>query len=918
MKSLTNQHIRYLANNEWRLHVSLFYLLVSMTVSLDLSATHNRAGEITYEQLDDLTIRATIVTYTKTSSFGADRDSLTLYWGDGDSSFVKRTSFDELPNDIKKNEYVSEHTYPTRGTYKLSLTDPNRIAGILNVDFPNSVNIQFYIETTLTLLEPRFQGRNNSVILLQPPIDFACADQVFTYNPNAYDIDGDSLVYELVTPLAAVGMEVPNYELPDQIGSAPDNVISLDTETGDFRWNAPKILGEYNITYRISEYRNGSLINSLIRDMQILVRPCPDNNQAPTFDEIEDICVLAGELITIDLDALDIDPDELLNITATGGPFELDDSPASLQLNEALPTSMLSGQIVWQTTCNHVSEEFYQIVIRASDELSKPMTGLATLKTIRIKVIAPPPTNIQATNVNGVVTVTWDKPYDCEVANDFIGFSIWRRIGSSSLAIDSCQGGLEGAGFERVVFLTSDMENGRYVARDAELEPGNIYCYRVVGEFAQTTSFDNFFNITQSIASEESCIRSSGEEPLITNVSIESTDGQSGQVLLKWINPDSDAIDTTILTGPYTISVNGAPNLTGSNLALQQEYAFASGRFGSINDDEINFERLNTADNGHSYNVSFMSGEGDGDFIATSDIASSVYLTIDPSDEKVFLDWSENVPWNNFNYNIYELQNGSPVLIDSTTGRSLVIEGLENGEEYCFIVQSQGSYGISEVPSPLINYSNESCGIPEDDEPPCPPSITVRSICDEGEIVSNDIYENRVSWEYNMSTCEQADDIQGYNIYYAANVDEGARLIDQVDADDNLYAHQLEENISGCYTVTAVDRSGNESSSSNSICIDNCPSYLLPNAFTPNNDSSNDVFVPRLNRFINRVDFELFNRWGEKVYETEDPELNWDGTNLSGKELAEGTYFYSCVVFENRVDGIREGELLKGTIQLIR
>ena len=184
-----------------------------------LSATHNRAGEITYEQIGDLTIRATIVTYTRTSSFAADRDSLTLYWGDGDSTHVQRSNGNgfELPNDIKKNEYVSEHTFPTRGTYTMSVEDPNRIAGILNIDFPNSVNIRFYIETTFTLLEPRFQGRNNSAILLQPPIDIACIGQVYTYNPNAYDVDGDSLSYELVTPRANMSQEVPNYQLPDQM-----------------------------------------------------------------------------------------------------------------------------------------------------------------------------------------------------------------------------------------------------------------------------------------------------------------------------------------------------------------------------------------------------------------------------------------------------------------------------------------------------------------------------------------------------------------------------------------------------------------------------------------------------------------------------------------------------------------------------
>ena len=196
----------------------------------DVHATHNRAGEITYEQIGELTIRATITTYTRTSSFAADRDSLELTWGDGTSEFVLRSNGDgrELPNDIKVNYYIAEHTYPTRGTYKLSVTDPNRIAGILNIDFPNSVNIQFYIETTFTLLDVRFQGRNNSAVLLQPPIDYACVDEIFTHNPNAYDPDGDSLSYELIPPKQEEGVDVPNYVLPDLISPGPENIVTLD------------------------------------------------------------------------------------------------------------------------------------------------------------------------------------------------------------------------------------------------------------------------------------------------------------------------------------------------------------------------------------------------------------------------------------------------------------------------------------------------------------------------------------------------------------------------------------------------------------------------------------------------------------------------------------------------------------------
>src|SRR5690625_8026642 len=58
-------------------------------VNTELFATHNRAGEITYEQIGPLTIRITLVTYTKTSSH-VDRDSLIVYWGDGTSETIGR------------------------------------------------------------------------------------------------------------------------------------------------------------------------------------------------------------------------------------------------------------------------------------------------------------------------------------------------------------------------------------------------------------------------------------------------------------------------------------------------------------------------------------------------------------------------------------------------------------------------------------------------------------------------------------------------------------------------------------------------------------------------------------------------------------------------------------------------------------
>ena len=150
-------------------------LIIAFVFSgMEAWATHNRAGEITYVQIGELTIRAIITTYTKTSSIPADRDTLQLFWGDGTSTMVPRANGngDPLPNDIKVNYYIAEHTYPGRASYTLSMTDPNRIGGITNVNPPNSDAVPFYLETTFTFLNTQFQGFNSSPVLLQPPLDY--------------------------------------------------------------------------------------------------------------------------------------------------------------------------------------------------------------------------------------------------------------------------------------------------------------------------------------------------------------------------------------------------------------------------------------------------------------------------------------------------------------------------------------------------------------------------------------------------------------------------------------------------------------------------------------------------------------------------------------------------------------------------
>ena len=177
-----------------------------------------------------------------------------------------------------------------------------------------------------------------------------------------------------------------------------------------------------------------------------------------------------------------------------------------------------------------------------------------------------------------------------------------------------------------------------------------------------------------------------------------------------------------------------------------------------------------------------------------------------------------------------------------------------------------------------------------------------------------------MSWTNPNAACSGTDDAVLYRLWFAAA--EGmpfTLLTEQGDASNNTYLHSLEEGLAGCYAVSAVDSVGNESARSAIVCVDNCPQYELPNAFSPNGDDQNDRFTPFPGwRFVDRIDLQVFNRWGTLVFQTQDPAIQWDGTNEEGKVLAEGTYFYVCRVYEKRVSGITlRPDVLSGYIELV-
>lgn len=89
----------------------------------------------------------------------------------------------------------------------------------------------------------------------------------------------------------------------------------------------------------------------------------------------------------------------------------------------------------------------------------------------------------------------------------------------------------------------------------------------------------------------------------------------------------------------------------------------------------------------------------------------------------------------------------------------------------------------------------------------------------------------------------------------------------------------------------------------------------LPAVFTPNNDGDNDLFLPMDNTWngISNHHISIFNRWGEKVWESENFEDGWDGKK-DGSIVADGTYFWVLEVYYGP-DNIKQ--TLKGNISVL-
>lgn len=235
----------------------LFFLFSSPVMG-----THLLGGYLNYQLTEGNNVNVTVYLLTETNSIQAGLG--TLSFGDGSSFFAGIPDFtvEPLGFNLELVSFSVNHTYAEPGNYKISYWETNYTDGIHNIT--NSVDIPFYIETTLVITSDITENQSPILNLFQGQRGLSGVRQHI--NPAPFDPDNDSLSFKIIVPGFDNDSRISSYSYPNDTsfyknffeGNEDGNgtpVYSINASTGEIVWDAPELIGEYVIAYAITQWR---------------------------------------------------------------------------------------------------------------------------------------------------------------------------------------------------------------------------------------------------------------------------------------------------------------------------------------------------------------------------------------------------------------------------------------------------------------------------------------------------------------------------------------------------------------------------------------------------------------------------------------------------------------------------------------
>lgn len=306
---------------------------------------------------------------------------------------------------------------------------------IANLDNPGGTGQAYYAQV------PPPSIINNAPTFAVAPVPFICAGDTVSVLNQAFDADGDLLVYHFATPywgIANTGQPNPNppanynWPIPNINYAAGYSVtspfglgdyINIDTATGLASYVAPNI-GFYVVAVEIEEWRNGVLIGITRRDIQLIVITCPVN-PPPVLSAGSTVNYTIQEGQTLCFNVAFTDPNnDSLFMVRNGDIFNpiLTNPPATL--NNVSGLGSISSQFCWTTSCSQGRITPYQFSTVVNDN-GCPAKTTNTVYTINVTPAIKPsvingPDTICANSISGIaynVSTTSGYTYNWLVTN---------------------------------------------------------------------------------------------------------------------------------------------------------------------------------------------------------------------------------------------------------------------------------------------------------------------------------------------------------------------------------------------------------------------------------------------------------------------------------------------------------------------
>ncbi len=337
----------------------------------------------------------------------------------------------------------------------------------------NSMSLDWYLRAVMYPVPGSVANpcNNDSPIFAEKPQVVVTTGHPISYNPTAYDLDGDSIVYEWAQPLTAVNAPITTYAtnysytspLPGTLHN-PNNVpAALNPSSGQLTFLS-YTQGAFVTAYKVTEFRNGVRISEIFREMQVVIlqtgandsptlsQPFP-NNPDPFVDS-----VYFGQTVSIPISVLDtnllnngLDPQNV-SLDIDGVMMGLNDTsmvqgcpvPPCAYLNIATPitgVSFCSALFTWETALNHLifgglqnpAVDYYFIMKAYDDFCPIPSYSMAPIKIVVMDFVlsAPVLDSFQINSVNGQVTLFWT-PVGNDTTNSFENYYIYFKTASKS------------------------------------------------------------------------------------------------------------------------------------------------------------------------------------------------------------------------------------------------------------------------------------------------------------------------------------------------------------------------------------------------------------------------------------------------------------------------------------------------------